>query len=112
MFHLIINPSSERVWRIELEDKTGKRFDPVFIRAFTFQDAIHEWWQGEAENFPSDVNIELGNTLGGVLTFYIEDDCLSVQDVTSDFNSDSISCLELVERRKQERADRKARKVT
>ncbi len=109
MFHLYINPSIERVWRLQLEDSNGKLSEPVIIRALTFLDAIHDWWQGESESFPNDIEIELGNCLGSVMTFYIENDSLMIWDVTSEYDPDSISASELIERRKQERFNRKNR---
>lgn len=118
MFHLYINPLTERIWRLQFEPATGGKHDPVDIRALTFQDAIHDWWEsglpcdvigGTVPVLPHDIPIELGSTIGGVLTLYIEDDQLTICDVTSDYDSDSVSCAELVERRKQERMARKAR---
>ena len=111
MFHLYINPSCERIWRIEFESASGEKQPPVEIRAMTFQDAIHDWWQnglGE-EALPHDIPVELGGTTGGVITIYIEDDLLLIWDVTKDYDPESISCAELVERRKQERLAKKAR---
>lgn len=114
MIHLFINPSCERIWRIQYESSDGKRAEPVDIKAMTFQDAIMDWWQGEAEDFPHDVKIEMGGSCGGVLSFYIEDgntcDFLQVWDVTKDYDPDSISCEDLIERRKQERLAKKGRK--
>lgn len=113
MFHLFINPLSERIWRLQFEPATGGAHDPVDIRAMTFQDAIMDWWQngiGE-ETLPHDIPIELGGTIGGVLTLYIVDDLLTIWDVTKEYDPDLISATDLIERRKQEKQARKQRKT-
>lgn len=111
MFRLYINPSDNRKFRLVFEPATGGELPPVDVYALTFQDAIHDWWQsGIGEDaLPHDIPIELGGSLGGVLTLWIEDDMLTIWDVTEEDDPTLISANELIERRKQERLARKQR---
>lgn len=108
MFKLHINPSALRKWRIECESENSGKTEAV-VYAYTFMDALHDWWQGDSESFPNDIPIELGNCLGGTLTLYIENDVITIWDCSDEDDPNLISAADLIERRKQKKLQSKGK---
>lgn len=77
---IILNPSQPLIWRLRYEDS-----EPIEIAAPTFQEALLAWWFDFGEIDVTDIPVDFTGGLGGILSFWIDDKQVTLQDITEEY---------------------------